>query len=384
MMQYRAFGKLDWRPSALGFGTMRLPVVDGDSSRIDEPLATKMIRTAIDAGVNYIDSACVYHRGESEPFVGRALGDGYRERVRLATKLSHVLDDQAAFDTYLEKQLDALRTDHVDFYLLHGLNRRSWELQRPALEWIERAIEDGRIGHVGFSFHDDLETFKKIVDAHDWTFCQIMYNYMDVDDQAGTAGLRYAAGKGLAVVIMEPLRGGGLVEPFPESVARIWASAPTQRTSAAWALHWVWDHPEVSVVLSGMSSLSQVEEDLSIASRSGVGRMSEPELAVIERVREEYAGRIQVRCTKCQYCLPCPNGVNIPHIFRLYNDLSMYGNEEWIRQQYFEYTPETMRAPACKACGVCEQACPQQIEIVDRLREAHEALLTTISAASGT
>ncbi len=377
MMNFRPFGKLNWRASALGFGAMRLPTINGDPSVIDEPLAREMIRTAIDAGVNYVDTARVYHGGSSEPFLGRALQDGYRERVKLATKLSHIPKSAKAFRTYLAEQLHDLQTDHIDFYLLHGINRRSWELEKPVLPWIEDAISEGKIRHLGFSFHDDLETFKSIVDFYDWTFCQIMYNYMDIDDQAGTEGLRYAYDKGLAVVIMEPLRGGGLVEPIPASVEQIWNSAPTRRTPAAWALDWVWNHPEVSVVLSGMSTLAQVKENLSLASESKANSLTPEELACVSHVREEYRSLIRVPCTKCRYCMPCPHGVNIPDTFRLYNDLSMYGNEDWIRQQYFEHRPESMRAHNCKACGQCEAACPQRISIIEKLKEAHTALLTT-------
>jgi predicted aldo/keto reductase-like oxidoreductase len=376
-MQYRTFGKLDWRPSALGFGAMRLPILDNDPAKIDEPLATRMIRKAIDAGVNYVDTARVYHRGRSELFLGRALRDCYRERVKVATKLSHIPESEPAFRTYLDEQLAALQTDHIDFYLLHGVNRRSWELEKPVLPWIERTIAEGKIGHLGFSFHDDLETFKSIVDAYDWTFCQIMYNYMDVDAQAGTEGLHYAASRGLAVVVMEPLRGGGLVGHLPEKVATLWHSAPVQRTPAEWALHWVWAHPEVSLLLSGMSNLTQVEQNLSSAQESACQQLTQPELDIVAQVRAAYRQLIRIRCTACQYCLPCPEGVGIPRVFRLYNDLAMYGNENWIREQYFEHTPESMRAPRCVACAQCEKACPQGIGIIGALREAHEALLTT-------
>ncbi|UCF10826.1 MAG: aldo/keto reductase, partial [Candidatus Bipolaricaulota bacterium] len=231
-MRYRTFGTLEWKPSALGFGLMRLPTIGGDSSRIDEPLATRMVRTAIDAGVNYIDTAWPYHGGESEPFAGRCLQDGYRDRVRLATKMpSWLIEKPADFDHYLGEQLKRLQTEHIDFYLLHALNKTHWQKLRDlgVQAWSERAIADGRIGHLGFSFHDELETFKTIVDAHDWTFCQIMYNYMDIAFQAGTEGLRYAAGKGLAVVIMEPLRGGRLTRTPPDAVAELWAQADRPR-----------------------------------------------------------------------------------------------------------------------------------------------------------
>ena len=209
-MQYRTFGKLGWKPSALGFGAMRLPTLNEDrmndfSGQIDEDLAIRMIRTAIDGGVNYVDTAWDYHRENSEPLVGRCLQDGHRDKVKLATKLPvYKIEDAQEFDRYLNEQLKWLQTDHIDFYLLHGLTGRTWSSARElgVLDWAEGAIEHGRIRHLGFSFHDALTTFKEIVDAHDWNFCQIQYNYMDIEHQAGTPGLRYAASKGLAVVIM--------------------------------------------------------------------------------------------------------------------------------------------------------------------------------------
>jgi predicted aldo/keto reductase-like oxidoreductase len=244
-MKYRTFGKLDWKPSALGFGAMRLPRIDDDPAQIDEPEATRMVRYAIDQGVNYVDTAYPYHRETSETFLGRALQDGYRERVKLATKLPcwkvETFDD---FDRYLNEQLAKLQTDHIDFYLLHALNKETWPKMRDlgALRWAEGAQADGRIGHLGFSFHDKYEVFQEIVDATDlWMFCQIQYNYMDVEEQAGTKGLQYAAGKGLAVVIMEPLRGGRLTQYVPPAVQQIWDSAPVRRSPADFALQWLWN-----------------------------------------------------------------------------------------------------------------------------------------------
>ena len=376
-MQYRLFGRLDWRPSALGFGAMRLPTIGDDPAKIDEELATRMIRTAIDAGVNYVDTAWPYHRQQSEPLVGRCPQDGYRERVKLATKMPVWLTEKREdFDRYLDEQLKRLRTDRIDFYLLHGLNAERWPSIRGlgVFDWAEEAIADGRIGHLGFSFHDELAVFKEIVDAHDWTFCQIMYNYMDVDFQAGTEGLRYAASKGLAVVVMEPLRGGSLTEPAPKPVEKLWASAPTRRSQADWALQWLWNQPEVSLCLSGMSAMQHVEENAASADRSGVGTLSPEELALVDRVRDAYRALSPIPCTDCQYCQPCPSGVAIPSIFSTYNSAMMYGDHARYRTSYNRFMDAEKRADNCVECGQCESVCPQQIEIIDWLKKAHAFL----------
>ncbi|HUS69999.1 MAG TPA: aldo/keto reductase [Anaerolineae bacterium] len=376
-MQYRTFRRLDWKASALGFGAMRLPTIDGDPARIDEAQATRMIRFAIDQGVNYVDTAYPYHQEMSEPFLGRALQDGYRERIRLATKLPcwHV-ESAEDFDRYLDEQLERLQTDHIDFYLLHGLNAESWTKVRDlgVLRWAERAIADDRFHHLGFSFHDRLEVFKEIVDASGlWQFCQIQYNFMDIEHQAGTEGLEYAAAKGLAVVIMEPLRGGLLARNIPPAVQEIWDGAPRQRTPADWALQWVWNHPEVSVVLSGMSTMEQVEQNIASASQSGPGTLTDAELALFDRVRGMYCELARIPCTDCRYCLPCPSGVNIPSVFEIYNEAKMYGDEEAARGSY-SGLDEGQRADLCVECGDCLEKCPQQIEIPDWLARARDLL----------
>jgi predicted aldo/keto reductase-like oxidoreductase len=384
-MQYRTFGKLDWKPSALGFGAMRLPRIDDDPARIDEPLATRMVRYAIDHGVNYVDTAYPYHRETSETFLGRALQDGYRERIKLATKLPcwkvEKLED---FDRFLNEQLGKLQTDHIDFYLLHSLNAGSWAKVRDqgVLRWAEGALADGRIRHLGFSFHDKYEVFQEIVDASDlWQFCQIQYNYMDIEEQAGTKGLRYAAGKGLAVVVMEPIRGGQLAGEVPDSVQALWDLAPVRRTPAEFALQWVWNQPEISVVLSGMSTMEQVVENVESAGRSGVGILNEEELAIIDRVRERYRELSPIPCTKCEYCLPCPNGVKIPTVFEIYNELMMYGDPG--RAKWFYSTlDDAERANNCIECGECLDKCPQSIEIPDWLAKVHATLCQEESAAA--
>jgi predicted aldo/keto reductase-like oxidoreductase len=324
-----------------------------------------------------VDTAYPYHRQTSEPFLGRALQDGYRERVKLATKMPcWLIKAHRDFDRYLDEQLARLQTDHIDFYLLHGLNGTRWpEMRdRKVLDWAEGAIADGRIGHLGFSFHDKYEVFQEIVDATDlWTFCQIQYNYIDVEYQAGIKGLKYAASKGLAVIAMEPIRGGRLANNIPPAVQNIWNHAPTKRTPAEFALQWVWNQPEISLLLSGMSAMEHVEENLASAERSGPGTLTPEELALYDRVREAYQALCPIPCTDCKYCLPCPNGVNIPRVFEIYNDLMMYGDENRA-QMVYNWLAEDQRANLCIECGECLDKCPQMIEIPDWLAKAHEAL----------
>jgi len=375
-MQYRTFGSLDWKPSALGFGVMRLPVTEGDPSKIDEPEATRMVRYAIDHGVNYVDTAYPYHKGNSELFLGRALQDGYRERIKLATKLPMwLLKTPEDFDRYLNEQLQKLQTTYIDFYLLHALNEKRWStvLEFNVLESAEKAIADGRIRYLGFSFHDKYEVFKKIVDAYEWTFCQIQYNYMDEDHQAGTKGLEYAARKGLAVVVMEPIRGGQLARNPPQVIKNLWVTAAQKRTPAEWALQWVWNHPEVSIVLSGMSTMEQVEQNVVSASRSESDLLTTDELNLITKVRDKYHELCPIPCTRCEYCMPCPNGVRIPRIFEIYNEAVMYNDEESARRSY-QFIKEEERADKCVQCGACEGKCPQSIEIREWLAKVHKLL----------
>jgi predicted aldo/keto reductase-like oxidoreductase len=377
-MKYRPFGKLDFKGSALGFGAMRLPVIDGNQGKINEPEAVKMIRYAIDHGVNYVDTAWPYHEGQSEGVVGKALQDGYREKVKLATKLpARAVQTAADFDRFLNEQLKRLQTDHLDFYLLHGLNKRTWPKVRDldVFTWAEKTIRDGRFGYLGFSFHDEFEVFQEIVDAYErWTFCQIQYNFMDTEYQAGTKGLQYAADKGLAVVIMEPIRGGLLAKQPPESVVKIWASGSKKRSPAEWALQWVWNHPEVSMVLSGMTTMEQVIENVEAADRSKPNNLTEEELSLISQVREEYGKKSPIPCTKCKYCLPCPNEVNIPGILGLYNDAMMYEDPKRMQRLYQIRIQEGERADQCLECKECEELCPQGIAISEWIKKADDLL----------
>lgn len=363
-MQYRTFGRLDWRPSALGFGAMRLPTL-GARDRIDEPLAIRMLRYAIDHGVNYIDSGYTYHGGQSEVLLGKALADGYRDKVRLATKSPIRLVEKADdFDRFLDEQLARLGVETIDFYLLHGVRRARWDvvIRENILGRAERAMAQGKIQHLGFSFHDSLELFREVISSYDnWSMCQILYNFMAEQHQAGTEGLEFAAERGLAVVVMEPLYGGRLVNAPPE-VRAVWDRAPVQRTPAEWALNWLWNKPEVSLALSGMSTMSQVVENLYHASSSSVGMLSEQDLSLVAQARDIYNSICPTPCTQCRYCMPCPHGVNIPGMFGLLNRAVMYNAMPEAIRSYGEMPPGE-RASACIQCRECEEKCPQDIPI---------------------
>lgn len=376
-MLYREFGKTNEKVSILGFGCMRLPLIPGgDPSQIDEEKAMGLVRYAIDNGVNYIDTAYPYHGngmtrggGASEPFVGRALKDGYREKVKLATKLpSWLIQSRSDMDKYLNEQLERLDTDHIDFYLVHALNKTDWErLKANGIdEFLDSAIKDGRIKYAGFSFHDKLEVFKEIVDYYNWSFCQIQYNYLDEEFQAGTEGLEYAAERGLGVTIMEPIRGGKLVN-IPDEAKKAFDKADVKRSPAEWALKWVWNHPEVKVVLSGMNTLEQLVENIKAAGETPENSLTEKELAIVDEVKTIIKGKMKVNCTACGYCMPCPAGVNIPRCFSAYNTYNMFPGDK-----SYENLPEKEKATSCVKCGKCEQHCPQSLPIREHLQTIKE------------
>lgn len=378
-MEYRNFGKTNFKPSALGFGCMRLPQVPGEDGGIDEPEATRMVRYAIDQGVNYIDTAWSYHGGQSEVFLGKALRDGYREKVALATKMpSWLIEKQEDFDHYFSTQLERLQTDHIDFYLLHTMNQGYWDTYQKLkiFDWAEKQLAEGRIRHLGFSFHDEYPVFEKILTGYDhWDFCQIQYNYMDADYQAGERGLKLAVEHGLGVVVMEPLKGGKLaIEVPPNLVKNVFDQAETPRKPAEWALQWLWNQAEVGLVLSGMSTFEQVDLNLASASRSGVGSLSAEEVRIVDQARDAWQGLAPVACTHCEYCLPCPSGVLIPQIFEIYNNSTMYGQQERGQRAYQNQIAEASRADACIECGTCETLCPQNLTIIDYLKDAHAYL----------
>jgi uncharacterized protein len=377
-MQYRRFGRSDFRVSALGFGAMRLPTL-GESAQIDEPEAIRMIRHAIDNGVNYLDTAYPYHGGNSERVVGKALKDGYRERIRLATKMPvGQVQNAADFDRIFDEQLAKLDVAKVDFYLLHGLGvrGRSWGRVRDlgVIAWAEKQIAAGRIGALGFSFHADTAEFKHIVDGYDnWALAQVQYNFMDVKNQAGTEGVKYAAARGIPIVVMEPLLGGSLATPSDFAQA-IYDAAPAKRTPVDWALQWVWDQPEVSTVLSGMSTFQQVVENLASADRSEIGSFTADDQAIIARVRDAYNSVSPIPCTQCRYCMPCPNGVDIPQNFLSFNRAVIYNQYAPMRMRYGRIMPEEKRAKECVQCRECEEKCPQAIKIGDWMPIVHDVL----------
>lgn len=373
-MQYRTLEKTGDRLSILGFGCMRFPQRKG---RIDEERATSQILYSIDHGVNYLDTWFSYHHGKSEPFLGRALAGGYREKVRLATKLPHwLVKNRTDMDRILALQLGSLNTDHIDYYLIHSLDGRSWEnvAALGVADFLDRAQRDGRIGARGFSFHGDKDSFKHIVDSYDWDFCQIQYNFLDEACQAGRGGLEYAGRRGIGVVIMEPLRGGYLAEKVPPQVEVIWQEAETRRSPAEWALRWIWDHPEVTVVLSGMNEEKHIEENLRIADEALPRSFGQEELDLVRRAAEAYRSIMKVGCTGCQYCMPCPAGVDIAGCFELYNSAYLPGGR---RVAHFFYIARMMglmsgkasNAALCVNCGKCVDLCPQGLPIPELLKE---------------
>lgn len=380
-MLYRTMPQNGDELSILGFGCMRLALKDGN---IDEARAISQIRHAIDQGVNYVDTAWPYHSGHSEPLLGKALEDGYREKVKVATKLpSFLLKNSEDMDYYLNAQLKKLGTDHIDYYLVHALNGPLWENVESlgVLDFLERAKADGRIVNVGFSFHGLLPDFKRIIDAYPWVFCQIQYNYLDQQNQAGTEGLKYAAAKNMGVIIMEPLRGGslGLATP-PPAIGEIWNEAETSRTPAEWSLRWVWNQPEVTVVLSGMNEETHVQENIAIANTARANSLTDRELALVERVSKKYQELMMVGCTGCGYCMPCPSNVSIPECFEAYNKMHLFNLGEAAKATYalrmsgLMSNNEPGYASQCVECGTCLDKCPQSIPIPDFLAKVAEEL----------
>jgi predicted aldo/keto reductase-like oxidoreductase len=376
-MQYRQLGNTGVEVSALGIGCMRLPVNDDliSSTNINEPATVELIRRAIDGGINYIDTAFVYHGQRSEEVLGKALLDGYRDKAYVATKLQMAMVNETAdFRKTLEEQLRRLQTDHIDFYLLHGIGADMWEKTKrlDILSHVEKARDEGKISHICFSFHDNYEAFERIINEYDnWSMAQVMYNYMDEDNQAGRKGIDLAASKGIGIVVMEPLRGGKLATPIPAVQELLDAEGYTGNFTEL-GFRWVWDNENVAVALSGMTTLEQLNENLVFAEGAVADNLGDFERQLIEKIRTVYKTQSGIPCTSCGYCLPCPQGVRIPYVFELYNEKLIYNYGLESRRVYNLFKPRA--AEGCIACGVCEEKCPQKIPISEWMPKIHAEL----------
>ena len=375
-MKYRTMGKLGIQASAFGLGCMRFNGEPSGDSIIDEQKAISLIRKAIDGGVTYLDTAYVYLGKTSEIVLGKALLDGYRDRVTIATKMPmEAVKDRASMEALLEEELRKLQTDHIDFYLMHGINKEKWEYFKSigAPEFFEDMKKAGKIRYKCFSFHGPYDQFEYILNDWDWDMVQIQYNFMDINNQAGTKGLELAGSKGIPVVIMEGMLGGRLANA-PDNVHALYDAFPVKRSAVEWAFRWLCNHPAVSVVLSGCNEAEQIEENLRIFDTVDTGIMSPEELKLIDDVREAYISRTKIGCTGCRYCMPCPNGVNIPGIFSAWNNVSLYNvdpSTDWNVRNIREHDNG---ADKCIACGACEAACPQHLDIISSLQSAWSAL----------
>jgi predicted aldo/keto reductase-like oxidoreductase len=383
-MKYRKINNTPYESSILAFGAMRMPVIDGKYGDIDENEAIKMIRYAIDNGVNYIDTAYPYHEGNSEGVVGKALKDGYREKAILVTKNPvwkvEVYED---FEKYLDEQLERLDQEYVDIYLLHALNKNSWKkiFDLGCLKFLDEMIEKGKIKQPAFSIHDDFECFKTIIDAYNWPLAMIQMNYKDIDEQTTVEAIKYAEDNDVSIAIMEPLKGGQLAN-LPESITSLWNDdrnmSPVER-----ALRWAANHSNVKTILSGMSNMEQLKENIEIADRLIADQMDDEEKKRYIDVKAAIEERAQIACTDCKYCMPCPVGVNIPNNFMHYNRSFMYEDLYWASNVYQnKYKPE-QRASACVACGECEPKCPQKISIIESLKLVEKHLNQPMDFSKG-
>ena len=375
-MKYRSMGKLNIRTSAFGLGCMRFNGAASGDSIIDEQKAISLIRQAVDGGVTYLDTAYVYLDKTSEIVLGKALQDGYRDRVTIATKMpaEHV-HNRAEMEALLETELKKLQTDHIDFYLMHGIDKEKWEYFKSigAPEFFDDMKRAGKIRYKCFSFHGPYEEFEYILQAYDWDMVQIQYNFMDINNQAGTKGLELAGKLGIPVVIMEGLLGGRLAKA-PDNVQALYDAFPVKRSPVEWGFRWLCNHPEIAVVLSGCNEKEQIDENLRIFDTVEPGIMDQDELQLMDNVREAYLSRTKIGCTGCRYCMPCPNGVNIPGIFSAWNNHSLYNTDlknDWDLKQIRE---KDSGADRCIGCGACEAACPQHLGIIDGLQQAWREL----------
>lgn len=375
IMQYRTM-KDGTKVSILGYGCMRFT---SSAGRINLEKAEKEVMLAIENGVNYFDTAYIY--SGSEEALGSILERNHcREKVQIATKLPYyLLKNASSVEKLFQEQLKRLRTDHIDFYLMHMLfDVEVWNRLKSIgiEEWIAEKKRTGVIRNIGFSFHGDTDTFKALIDAYDWDFCQIQYNYLDEYTQAGRSGLLYAAERNIPVIIMEPLRGGRLVEGLPDAAKKAIADYPIKRTPAQWAFHWLWDQPQVTCVLSGMNATQMVTENIASADEAGVGTFTKADHHLIDILRQKINQTLKVSCTGCGYCMPCPHGVDIPTAFRCYNQSASNKKFSAVLEyaQITSLKKDSSAMTQCTKCGACEKHCPQHIEIRKELQNAKKAL----------
>ncbi len=373
-MRYRKLGGTGLSVSTLGFGAMRMPHEPGDPESIIREEASDLLYRALSLGVNLVDTAWNYHREQSEVFIGDTLSPGERNRIILSTKLPcWLVESPEDALGYLDRQLSRLRTDHLDIYLLHGLNRRSWEKMREAgiPEWGLRMKEAGKIRFLGFSFHDRYETFTEILDHTAWDVCLLMLNYVDTEYQAGLKGVMDAAARGMGVMIMEPLRGGFLAGNLPAEVARCFGDTPY--SPAALGFRWLWNIPQVATVLSGMGSIPQLEENAALADETSPGCLGTREKEAYQCARAAFLARAEIPCTQCEYCMPCPAGVAIPWCFNYYNYYTMHEDLQQARILY-GFIGERYGGHKCTGCGACLEKCPRGLPIPELLARVHETL----------
>lgn len=379
-MQMRPYGRQGFDVSTFGMGCMRLPRLTHEDGtvEVDREKAYEMIRYAAEHGVNYFDTAMTYHGGDSEAVLGEALEGGLRQKVKIATKQPfREMKTQDTIRKNLENTLKKLRTDHIDVYLIHNIQAADWEniKQRKILEEYEKFRQEGLIGAIAFSYHGELDTFRQVLAYYPWAMCQVQQNLLDCDKEVTEEAMTLAGEKGCALVIMEPLRGGGLASA-PKDVQAIYDAYPEKRSAAEWAFRFLYNYPQVSCILSGVSTMEQLQDNLRIFSAADAlpNVLTPADRDMLMRAKAAYESRVTIPCTGCEYCVPCPKGVDIPGIFSTYNAGMMFEAFDQPRRQYMFRARSGRDASQCVACGACEQKCPQHIPIIERLQTAHEAL----------
>jgi len=375
-MQYRPYGRTGYKVSLLGMGCMRFPRFENGAA--DREKALEMIRFAADHGINYFDSALTYHGGASEEILGEGLAGIPRESVIIATKQPFfAMKTQADIRRNLENTLKKLRTDYVDIYLIHNINAGCWDAikKREIITEYEKFRGEGLIKAIAFSYHGGYDTFAEVLNGYDWDMCQVQHNFMDTDREVTLKGMELAGKKGCALAVMEPVNGGNLAKA-PEKIKAVYDTARVKRAPVEWAFRYAANFPQVSTVLSGMTTLGQLKENIELFSRGDMtaGNLTDTDLAMLANVKAAYESIVTIPCTGCEYCMPCPHNVKIPEVFDRYNTAKMFDMADPARRTYMFITKAGGDASNCMECGLCEPKCPQGIKIIDELKTAHELL----------